>query len=150
MHRSYDIFINCSWVVTRWQYTFTHKQYIEQHNNRTTQTQTNVEECGPFPVFASLTLAFALQLRKKHGKTSARVRKTSVRLEKPQSKYNIHITKNTHTLQNPHKHTHYKTHSYTHTHTHTHTHTCIHTLQNNIKPPQYKLKQNAYRKSDST
>ena len=22
----YDIFINCSWVVTRWQYTFTHKQ----------------------------------------------------------------------------------------------------------------------------
>jgi hypothetical protein len=26
----YDIFINCSWVVTRWQYTFTHKQYIEQ------------------------------------------------------------------------------------------------------------------------
>jgi hypothetical protein len=27
----YDIFINCNWVVTRWQYTFTHKQYIEQH-----------------------------------------------------------------------------------------------------------------------
>jgi len=27
----YDIFINCSWVVTGWQYTFTHKQYIEQH-----------------------------------------------------------------------------------------------------------------------
>ena len=26
-----DIFINCSWVVTRWQYTFTHKQYTEQH-----------------------------------------------------------------------------------------------------------------------
>jgi len=26
-----DIFINCNWVVTRWQYTFTHKQYIEQH-----------------------------------------------------------------------------------------------------------------------
>ena len=37
---------------------------------------TNVEECGPFPIFASFTLAFALQLRKKHGKTSARVRKT--------------------------------------------------------------------------
>jgi hypothetical protein len=38
-----------------------------------------------------------------------------------------HITKptQTHTLQNP----------LTHTHTHTHT------LQNNIKPPQYKLKQ---------
>jgi len=27
----YIIFINCSWVVTRWQYTFTHKQYTEQH-----------------------------------------------------------------------------------------------------------------------
>jgi hypothetical protein len=27
----YDIFINCNWVVTRWQYTFTHKQYTEQH-----------------------------------------------------------------------------------------------------------------------
>jgi len=27
----YDIFINCNWVVTRWQYTFTQKQYIEQH-----------------------------------------------------------------------------------------------------------------------
>jgi hypothetical protein len=33
-------------------------------------------------VFASFTLAFALQLRKKHGKTSIRVRKTSVRLRK--------------------------------------------------------------------
>jgi len=38
-----------------------------------------VEECGPCPVFASFTLAFALQLRKKNGKTSVRVRKTSVR-----------------------------------------------------------------------
>jgi hypothetical protein len=29
----YDMiyFINCSRVVTRWQYTFTHKQYTEQH-----------------------------------------------------------------------------------------------------------------------
>jgi hypothetical protein len=29
--------------------------------------------CGPCPVFASYTLAFALQLRKKHGITSATV-----------------------------------------------------------------------------
>jgi hypothetical protein len=43
--------------------------------------------------------------REKHGKASVRVRKTSVMLRKPQSKYSIHITKNTHTLQNPHKHT---------------------------------------------
>jgi hypothetical protein len=87
----------------------------EQH-----KIQTNVEECGPCLVFASFTLAFALQLRKKHGKTSVRVRKisvrlrkTSVRLRKPHLEYSIHITKNTHTLQS-HKHTRHKTHSYTH------------------------------------
>jgi len=27
----FDIFVNCNWVVTRRQNTFTHKQYIEQH-----------------------------------------------------------------------------------------------------------------------
>jgi hypothetical protein len=75
-----------------------------------------VEEFGPCPVFASFSLAFALQLRKKHGKTSVRLRKTSVRKQ-----YTYY--QNTHTLQNP----------YIHIHTHT--------LQNNIKPPQYKLKQ---------
>jgi hypothetical protein len=26
-----DIFVNCNWVVTQRQYTFTHTQYIEQH-----------------------------------------------------------------------------------------------------------------------
>jgi len=40
--------------------------------HRTTQL-TNWEDCGPCPVFASYTLAFALQLRKKDGKTSVRV-----------------------------------------------------------------------------
>jgi len=38
-------------------------------------TQLIWEECGPYPVFASYTLAFALQLRKKQGKTSVRVEK---------------------------------------------------------------------------
>jgi hypothetical protein len=42
------------------------KQYIEQHKNA-------LEQCGACPVLASYTLAFALQLRKKHGKTSVRV-----------------------------------------------------------------------------
>jgi len=37
-----------------------------------------VEECGPCPIFASFTLAFALQMRKEHRKSSVRVRKTSV------------------------------------------------------------------------
>jgi len=41
--------------------------------HRTTHITTNLEECGPCPVFASFTLAFALQLRKKYGKTSVRV-----------------------------------------------------------------------------
>jgi hypothetical protein len=41
--------------------------------------QTNCEESGPCAVFASYTLAFALQLRKKQGKTP-------VRVEKPQSR----------------------------------------------------------------
>jgi hypothetical protein len=34
-----------------------------------------MEECWPCPVFANYTLAFALQLREKHGKTSVRVAK---------------------------------------------------------------------------
>ena len=62
------------------------------NNNRTTQITTNVEECGPCPIFASFTLAFALQLRKRHGKTSVRVRKTTVRLRKT-SEYSIRVTK---------------------------------------------------------
>jgi len=45
--------------------TIQNKQYIEQHNN--------LGECGPCSVLASCTLAFALQLRKKHGKNSVRV-----------------------------------------------------------------------------
>jgi hypothetical protein len=80
-----------------------------------------LEECWPCPVLANYTLSFALQLRKKHGKTSVRV------AEEIQS---IHThTQDTHTLQNPP------------IHTHTHTHT----LQNDLKPPQYKLKQTQYK-----
>jgi len=45
--------------------TTQNKQYIEEHNN--------LWECGPCPVLARFTLAVALQLRKKHGKTSVRV-----------------------------------------------------------------------------
>jgi hypothetical protein len=36
-------------------------------------TKRKIGKCGTCPVFASYTLAFALQLRKKHGKTSVRV-----------------------------------------------------------------------------
>jgi hypothetical protein len=63
--------------------------------NKTTQT-TNLEECWPCPVFGSFTLAFTLQLREKHGKTSVRV------AEEIQS---------THIIKTP---AHYKTHTHTH------------------------------------
>jgi hypothetical protein len=41
-----------------------------------------MEECGPCSVFASFTLAFALKLRKDHGKISVRIRKISVGVRK--------------------------------------------------------------------
>jgi hypothetical protein len=67
------------------QYTFTHKQFTERkkkkkQQHRTTQEKqyieqhkNKLEQCGPCPVLVSYTLAFALKLRKKHGKTSVRV-----------------------------------------------------------------------------
>ena len=64
-----DIFVNCNWVDSRWQ-----QHSTRLHTNNTQKTQlTNWEECGPCSVFASCTLAFALQLRKKHRKTLVRV-----------------------------------------------------------------------------
>jgi hypothetical protein len=51
-------------------YTQTIHRTIQNH----TQNNTTIsEECRPCPVLASYTLAFALQPRKKHGKTSVRV-----------------------------------------------------------------------------
>ena len=83
-----------------------------------TQITTNLEVCGPCPIFASFTPAFALQLRKKHGKTSVRVEE-----ERPYT-YCIlpkhpHIT-NLHT----HTHTHTRPHI-TKLHTHTRPHIWI-------------------------
>jgi hypothetical protein len=54
------------------QYTFTHKEYTE-YRERNIHNNKKIGKCGPCPVFASYTLAFALQLREKHGKTSVRV-----------------------------------------------------------------------------
>jgi len=118
------------------------------NNNRITQIQTNVEECGPCPVFASFILAFALQRRKKYSKTSVRVRKTSRQVKKNLSQSTVYILQNTHTLQNPHKHTHYKTHTYTHitkpTQTHTLQNSHKHTLQNPHKHTHYKTHTNTH------
>ena len=44
-----------------------------QITTETTQITSNLEEGGPCPIFASFTLAFALQMWKKHEKTSVRV-----------------------------------------------------------------------------
>jgi hypothetical protein len=117
---------------------------------------------------ASFTLALALQLRKKHGKTSVRLRNPQT-LQNPHT-HNIHPHTFTHTHPHTFTHTHPHTfththtpthihpHTYTHTHTHTYTHAHTptqltltpthiqphtHTLQNNIKPPQYSLKTNS-------
>ena len=92
-----------------------------QKNNRTTQIQTNVEECGPCPVFVIFPLAFALQLRKKHGKTSVRVKKNLTQVKKTLSQSTVYILPKHPHFTKPNKHTHYKTHTRTHTHTHTHT-----------------------------
>jgi hypothetical protein len=97
---------------------------------------TNVEECGPCPVFASFYPGICLTTEEKARKNLIQGKKNLSQVEKNLSKCTVyilpkhpHITKpsQTQTLQNP----------------------LIHTLQNNIKPPQYKLKQNAYRKSNT-
>jgi len=63
--------------------------------HRTTQL-TNWEECGPCPVFVSYTLAFALQMRKKHRKTSFRVaEECQLAQRKGKTEQNIHNNKNT-------------------------------------------------------
>jgi hypothetical protein len=92
----YDIFVTTIGLIAGGSSTV---HISTQTIHRTTQITTNVEEYGPCPVFASFTLAFALKLKKKHGKTSVRVRKTT--------EYSIHITKTpthykTHTHMNPH------------------------------------------------
>jgi hypothetical protein len=88
----------------------TNNKQNNTNNNRTTKITTNVEECGPCPVFVSFTLAFALQLRKKHGKTSVRVRKIC-QVKKNLSQSTVYILP---------KHPHITKPTHTHTHTHTH------------------------------
>jgi hypothetical protein len=60
---------NHNWVDTRWQQYITHL-----HTNNTRNTEKGeLGKCGLCPIFVSYTLAFALQPRKKHRKTSVRV-----------------------------------------------------------------------------
>jgi hypothetical protein len=72
---TYLFIFNCNWVDTRWQ------QYSRHLHTNSTQNIENgihitlkkIGNCGPCPVFASYTPAFALQLRKMHGKPSGRL-----------------------------------------------------------------------------
>jgi hypothetical protein len=50
------------------QYTDTHKQYTEQHKTNSTYNNTKIRKSA-----GHVLLAFALQLRKNHGKISVRV-----------------------------------------------------------------------------
>jgi hypothetical protein len=77
IHIYIEYIINCNWVDTRWQQYSTHI-----HTNRTQNTENGtyitikrkkIGKSGPCPVFASYTLAIALQLKKKHGKPSVTV-----------------------------------------------------------------------------
>ena len=101
----------------------TNNTYNNTNNNRTIQITTNVEECGPCPVFASFTTAFALQLRKKNGKNLSQGKKNLSQDAVYILPKHPYITKptQTHTLQNPHIHTLARAHKHTHTHTHTRT-----------------------------
>ena len=82
-HGSYDmIHLTAIWLTPCGSRTHLHTnntrttqstQNNTQNNTINTWNNTTKEECGPWPVFARYTLAFALQLRKKHGKTSVRV-----------------------------------------------------------------------------
>jgi hypothetical protein len=60
------------------QYIFTKKQYTEHrerdiHNNKQKKRRKKNGKSGPCPAFEIYTLAFTLQVRKRHGKTSIRV-----------------------------------------------------------------------------
>jgi hypothetical protein len=70
---------NCNWVDTRWQQYSTHlhtnsTQNTENGTYITIKNLTNLGSAGRAPSLTSYTLAFALQLGKKHGKTETRTK----------------------------------------------------------------------------
>jgi hypothetical protein len=68
---------NFNWIGAPWQWYSTHVRTNSTQNtgNGTyiTIKRKKIGKCGPFHFFASYTLAFVLQLRKKHGKISVSV-----------------------------------------------------------------------------
>jgi hypothetical protein len=78
---------NCNWVDARWQWNSTHlhknnTQNTEKGTYITIKKLTNLGSAGRY------TLAFALQLRKKHGKTSVRVEARTSQTDTVQYKNN--------------------------------------------------------------
>jgi hypothetical protein len=71
--------------------TSTHKQYTEYRERR-------IGKFGLCPVFVSYTQAFAMQLRKKYGKTSVRVAqyKNNEQDMSQNKEYTIHNKQNSH------------------------------------------------------
>jgi hypothetical protein len=108
------IYFNCILVDTRWQQYSTHLHTNSTQNIENGTYIKKIGKCGPCPVFASYTLAFALQLRKKHGETPVRVvekcpgmplaavqytvthkQYTELHFETEHTEQNIHNNKNT-------------------------------------------------------
>ena len=123
----YDIFVNCDWVchpvASSTAHIYAQTTRNNTNNNRTTQITNNLEECGPCPVFASFTLAFALQLRKTHENLSQGKKNRSQSTVYILPKH-THTHGRTHTCARPHitKPTHTRRHITKPTHTHTPTH----------------------------
>ena len=90
--------------------------------------QTNWEECGPCPVFASYTLAFAFELRKKHRETSVRVaEECQLARWKRNTQNRTYITIRIHKHNNKIRNLQNQTEA-CRTHTHTHTHIYIYII----------------------
>jgi hypothetical protein len=87
------------------------------------------------PLLCEFFPGICLTTEEKARKNLSQRKKNLSQVKKNLGQSKIYIYQNTHTLQNPHTQTHYKTHTH------------AHPLQSNIKPPQYKLKQNAIGKA---
>jgi RNase P subunit RPR2 len=98
-NNNYYYIFNCHWVDAQWQQYSTHvhtnsAQNTENGTYITIKIKVKIGKCGPCPVFASYTLVFALQLRKKHGKTSVRVVETCPGCQQ-KSERNFYLTTKT-------------------------------------------------------
>jgi hypothetical protein len=91
---------NRNWIDTQWYST-------HLHTNSTQNTEKGeFGKRGPCPVFANYTLAFGLQLWKKHGKTSVRVAqyKNNEQAQYKNNGLTIHRRKKSNTTQKKQQH----------------------------------------------